>query len=149
MAAQIEKIVTNANRADIQNFGAYSGKRFLDCIPWRFVTLRECGSFKIRHWKCAAIDFSSGSKWEGIEEHETRGHHITRQPFTQICSQVAYVETWPFNANEVSDQMRFVLGILPVGNKRLIYCRVLQERQLDFVTLYSIAADFYSRIFPA
>ena len=79
MAAEVEKVVINADRAHIQNLLPNSGELQLKLIT------RSCkapGGFRhetIRRRQSAAINFARWRQGQFFEDHKQRRHHVIRQ----------------------------------------------------------------------
>ena len=83
MAAEIEKVVINANRAHIQNLLPDSGELQFELITRRSKNLRGFLSESIRRRQGAAINFARRRQRQTSEDHKQRRHHVIRQLLLQ------------------------------------------------------------------
>ncbi len=146
MTTQLEKVIANAYSIDFESFCPNAGQQLLGRIPRFYVFGIGCPLIRFREWQTAVINFAIRGEWKGIEEDICGGHHVVREFFAKITSQLSRCRA--------RITLRCDIGYHPLVPGRLVssiyHCslnsRVPHDDGFDFSKFNSVATNFHLMI---
>ena len=146
MAAQLEKIIVDADPVETENLGEQTAQDLLLRSAWRAPDARGA---KLRCRQRLAIQLAVGCERQILQHHERRRHHVVGQALTQMRPQRRNVSRRIQGGNHIGNQPLVARLILPRNHRRLPHPRMPRKCRFDLPRLNAEAPDLHLLIRPA
>src|SRR6516165_1718010 len=148
MAAKIEEIVVNTDVTTSQHLFPYGGQPFLN-----FAAAINYGSAlgkgaRAWAWQCAAIDFTAGQQWHGLQFDEDRRNHVFWHSTIQKAAEFVSQRFRAFRPDNISNQALGFGRVAVNGDDRIAHERMSIQVCLNLTRLYPHATQFDLLIHP-
>src|SRR5208337_3083220 len=143
MPAELEEVVVDPDALQTQNLGPHEGQPLFNLRPGRDVATGDYGALTARFRQRPPVQLAIGSQGEGVENHERRRDHVSRQFRLEVISKLPVRGSEAVPRYDIRHQPILAGAVSPSDDDPLSDLGVLPQDDLDLSQLDPVATDLH------
>src|SRR5262245_25442814 len=131
MTAQLEEVIVDTYRLHTEHLTPDPRQRRLYRRLRRDESLFHGWTLRTKRRQSPAVEFAAGRQRQGLQEHESRRHHILGQLRLQEAAQLTALRRLLLARHHIGHQALVTWDLLPDDDHRLLHRRTRAQHRLN------------------